>query len=108
MASCVAIADHCPEYYFNPRSKRTVAGIQACLDALGQMPCTDIAMGITPPCLLRGTGAAGSACLYSTECQSGCTDGIDRCGTCGAATEVATGETCDGTHFCASTDFCHS
>jgi hypothetical protein len=110
-ATCVAaispFADRCPEYYFNPRSLRTVADIEACLTALGQAPCTDIAMLLTPPCLKNGTGAAGTACLYNTECEFGCPDGLGNCATCRAAAWAATGAPCDSTHFCATTDYCH-
>lgn len=107
--SCVAtVADRCPDYYFNARSLRTVAEIESCLAALGSMTCTDIAMALTPPCLRGGMGAGGAACLYSTECEFGCVDGIDRCGTCYVATRAATGQPCDSTHGCASIDYCHS
>jgi hypothetical protein len=108
LAACVEIADRCPSYYFNPTSNRTVADIQACLPALAAMTCTDIAMALTPPCLVGGTAPAGTACLYNTECEFRCTDGLDQCSTCYAATRVATGEVCDSTRGCASTDFCHS
>jgi hypothetical protein len=108
MATCIQIADRCPSYYFNPTSNRTVADIQACLPALAAMTCTDISMGLTPPCLVLGTAPPGTACLYSTECQFGCTDGIDECGTCRASTQALTGQACDSTHSCAATDFCHT
>jgi hypothetical protein len=107
--SCVAtVVDRCPDYYFNSRSLRTVAEIESCLAAFAAMTCTDIAMALTPPCLRLGTGAGGSACLYNTECEFGCTDGLDRCATCNTATRAATGQPCDTTHFCASTDYCHT
>jgi hypothetical protein len=102
-----AVVDRCPTYYFNSRSLRTVAEIDSCLAALGSMTCTDIAMGLVPPCLRQGTGAAGSACLYNTECQFGCSNGLDKCGLCYTATQAATGGACDSTHLCATTDYCH-
>src|SRR4051812_36105249 len=105
-ACAASVADRCPTYYFNPRSLRTVADIQACLTALGQSTCTDIAMFLTPPCLKNGTGASGTACLYNTECEFGCPNGLDECSTCGAAAWAATGAPCDSTHFCATTDYC--
>ncbi len=108
-ASCAAIViDRCPSYYFNPRSLRTVAEIQACLPTFAAMTCTDLAMGLSPPCLRRGTGAVGAVCLYNTECQSGCVEGLDECGTCVNASRAATGEACDSTHFCGETDYCHT
>jgi hypothetical protein len=108
MSECIRIADHCPFYYFNSNSNRTVADIQACLPALEQMTCTDIAMGIAPACLRQGKAPAGAACLYSTECQFGCVDGIEECGTCYMGMRVGTGETCGGTRQCDATDFCHA
>lgn len=106
---CVAtVVDRCPDYYFNPRSLRTVAEIESCLAALGSMTCTDIAMNLTPSCLRLGTGAPGSACLYATECEFGCNNGFDECGTCYTSNRAATGETCDSTHQCAATDYCHT
>jgi hypothetical protein len=109
VAGCAALViDLCPDYYFNPRSLRTVAEVEACIPTFAQMTCTDLAMGLAPACLRRGTGAAGSPCLYNTECELGCPNGIDECSTCAAGTRVATGEACDNTRLCPETDYCHS
>jgi len=108
MASCVSrVIDRCPDYYFNSRSRRTVAEIESCLVDLGSMSCTDIVMNVLPPCLRQGTGLGGSSCLYATECEFGCVDGFSRCGTCATLTWAATGEACDATHACAPADYCH-
>ena len=101
------VINRCPDYYFNPRSLRTPAEIESCLAALGSMTCTDIAMSLVPPCLRSGTGAAGGACLYSTECEFGCS-GFSDCGTCYSGNHAATGQACDSTHRCDPTDYCHT
>jgi len=107
--SCLALeADHCPDYYFSAYTNRTVENVQACLPALAALTCTDIAMGIVPSCLLNGKIGPGQPCLYTSQCQSYCADGIDRCGTCGAGVPVATGAACAVSgSYCAVTDFCH-
>lgn len=103
----VCPTERCPEYYFNPRSLRTVSEIESCLDALGSMTCTDIAMSILPPCLRGGIGGGGATCLYNTECEFGCSRS-EACGTCLAASRAATGDACDGSRRCATTDYCHT
>jgi len=108
-ACLAAVSGYCPDYYFGPFSNRTVENVQACLPALAAMTCTDIAMGIIPSCLLPGKNGPGQACLYQSQCQTSCSNGLDRCGTCSAVSTAATGQPC-GTQAaaaCGPTDFCH-
>ncbi|HSS39581.1 MAG TPA: hypothetical protein VLT58_12510, partial [Polyangia bacterium] len=45
-AGCAQLADRCPEYYFNPRSTRTVENVEACIAFFKQATCTDVLMGL--------------------------------------------------------------
>jgi len=104
--SCTAASAACPDYLFNQASTRTVAGIAACLDELGQQPCSDIDLGVLPSCLSPGTRPAGAACAYSSNCASGGCSGRGMvCGTC-AAEPAATGQSC-ASAGCRAGDFCH-
>ncbi len=107
--TCTSVAALCPDYYFNDSSNRTVAGVQACLPALAQMTCTDVAMLITPACLtVPGKAAVGSPCLHTTECQTYCNSPVlNSCGVCNQGTRVGPGQACGTTQFCNPADYCH-
>jgi hypothetical protein len=109
LAMCVSNnAGSCPDYYFNDASRRTPAGIAACLDALSRVACTDVAIGLQPDCLARGSRPGGAPCAYPSQCESaGCDVSATGCGVCLAA--AASGAPC-GTSalgFCPAGEFCH-
>jgi hypothetical protein len=101
-----AFVDLCPAYYFNAESTRTAVDAQACATAFAQLPCTDLDLGIFPPCLALGTKPGGSACVYNSQCQTGSCNGNDRCVECFGDLVVA-GAPCDSSHFCDRQSFCH-
>jgi len=104
--TCTAISVLCPEYFFNSASTRTVAGVTACLEQIGQPSCTELRLNLFPSCWSRGTRPAGAACAHPSNCASqGCSGGGTRCGVC-AAGPVATGESCVSA-ACGAGDFCH-
>ncbi|HVY40263.1 MAG TPA: hypothetical protein VHM31_20125, partial [Polyangia bacterium] len=108
MAGCANVADRCPEYYFNPRSTRTVENVEACIAFFKQATCTDYLMGLAGACLAGGTGAQGAACSGSSECQSrSCSGYSPTCGTCGAL--AALGAPCGTTAAgsCGTGAICH-
>ena len=106
-AGCAQLADRCPEYYFNPRSTRTVDNVEACIAVFKQATCTDFLMGLTGACLAGGSGAAGAPCSGVSECQSrSCSGYSPTCGTCGAP--AALGAPCGaGAGSCVTGTLCH-
>lgn len=106
-SGCANYADRCPSYYFNPRSRRTVESVEACIPLLQQTPCQDLLAGLGPSCLARGTGMAGAPCSAPSECASGsCSALAPGCGTC--APEAADGAPCGGdSGFCGAGEWCN-
>jgi hypothetical protein len=103
--TCFGFVNLCPEYYFSTGSNRTVQGVRACIDAIKQMTCTDIAVSALPDCLTGGMKAAGMGCLYGSQCASTFCDGSSRM--CGKCTDVASaGMSCSGGADCAPGSFC--
>jgi hypothetical protein len=106
-ADCEMQADRCPDYYFGPRSLRTVDDVEACIPYLRGATCTDIALGLGSQCLLGGTGPAGAPCSGASECASKvCSQAAPNCGTCGVP--IAAGAPCGaGGGTCVSGTVCH-
>lgn len=105
-AGCAQLADRCPEYYFNPRSARTVDNVEVCIAFFKQATCTDVLMGLTGACLAGGSGAAGAPCSGVSECQSrSCSGYSPTCGTCGAP--AALGAPCGAAGSCVTGTLCH-
>lgn len=100
-------ADHCPEYYFGPRTVRTAENVEACAQQIAAASCTDFLMGTATQCMLGGLGAAGDPCSGPSECASNlCTSFFPTCGTC--AKPLGLGESCAGSGgHCASGTLCH-
>ena len=107
-AGCAQLADRCPEYYFNPRSTRTVDNVEACIAFFKQATCTDVLMGLT-----RRVPGGRQRCRRSlpcsgvSECQSrSCSGYSPTCGTCGAP--AALGAPCGaGAGSCVTGTLCH-
>jgi hypothetical protein len=106
--SCEQYADRCPDYYFGPRTLRTVESIEACTAAIRQMTCTDIVMGLAAACLPGGTGEAGAPCSAASECASRYCSGTNpTCGTCAPPLDLGApcGNVSEGA--CRSGTMCH-
>jgi hypothetical protein len=104
--TCAAIADRCPNYYFEPGSTRTKDGAAACLPQLVARTCTDVGWAIYPACLTNGSLADGAVCAYATQCASDTCSGLPgHCGNCQPS--VASGDTCTAASNCPAGTFCH-
>lgn len=98
----------CPDYYFGPRSLRTLANVQACIASIRQMTCTDIQMGFASACFAGGTGEAGAPCSAVSECASrACSEIYPTCGTCAAALELGAACGVGATGACRPGTICH-
>jgi hypothetical protein len=106
--ACEEYADRCPEYYFGPRSSRTVEGVEACTASIRQMTCTDIVMGLNGACLGGGTGIGGAPCSAASECASRACSGINpSCGTCYPALDLGAPCPAGVNGACRSGTVCH-
>jgi hypothetical protein len=76
-------AGACPDYYFGPDSKRSVAEVASGLDQIATWRCSDLQLGILPACIRAGRRPAGAGCAFSSQCQSNmCNSGGSECSTC--------------------------
>ncbi len=102
---CLRFANICPDYYFSADSNRTVAEVTDCLPALAAQSCTDILLGIVPPCLARGDRPANSPCAYGSQCQgSQCRGSGNQCVQCDPTSPI--GGSCNGA-ACEQGAFCN-
>jgi len=102
---CFGFPNLCPEYYFGPGSPRTVESIRACLPAIRQLSCSDLAVNALPSCLVGGERTMGMGCAYGSQCAStSCEGGSQQCGKCSALAQI--GDSC-GAAQCAPGAFCH-
>jgi hypothetical protein len=79
---CMGLAVFCPDYYFGVDSNRTVANLAACLPALRARTCTDVSLGLYPPCLVHGNRPEGAGCAFPSQCLSNLCGDLGQCSTC--------------------------
>jgi hypothetical protein len=102
---CFGYADLCPEYYFGPGSTRTLESVRACIPAIRQMSCSDLAVDALPGCLIGGERASGMGCAYGSQCASlTCESGTQQCGKCSSPGKV--GDSC-AIGWCETGAFCN-
>jgi hypothetical protein len=85
----------CPDVYFSPGSTRTTQSLLACAGDWATFPCDQLLRDFVPSCASPGTRAAGEACVFGSQCDSGAcfTQSADECGICKAT--IAVGGACD-------------
>ena len=101
-----ALANLCPDSYFNADSNRTVASVAACLGLLAARSCTDVALNFLPSCLASGTRPVGAGCSYSSQCQTNiCAGAGGSCPVCLPARIPIDSPCVSG--YCQDGSFCH-
>ena len=91
---CPDVEQTCPDRYFSDGSEFTVASLIACGDYWRTRSCDEIASGVDPACLTRGSLLLAEPCTFSTQCASlWCY--APTSGTCGVCVEERQeGESC--------------
>ena len=67
---CPDVEQTCPDRYFSDGSEFTVASLIACGDYWRTRSCDEIASGVDPACLTRGSLLLAEPCMFSTQCAS--------------------------------------